>query len=620
MAAPWQRSRMEEMDLELGILSSEKREVQEHLTRLQHCLSDSVVQERKAQQRVEKQQMMLHFHRTRAAIVSRQILKVSGELKEQEQSAWEVCQEKRAKREARGRARAGCGTLDPLTMRKMVSTSPAVFKPAAGQRASSVPTSVVTTGSLEAGPSPPPSSSSTAGPGAPAAYATTWDGGSWAESKGSNVQAPYARTSVKEPTSPKPWSTKRSTTPGSPPSTAGGRRDGMLQLGSRLKSKLPPKGESDTTTLLDWFNAQEQTWKEEGRPSMQMSQGDLGATSEKGGDYKSSHERRQEVERKRKLKEEVKAQRRIEAERVKAEEETRKAEQARRDERRHQAEQRQLNQNRRENVRFMLKRCAGGAEEAFRALDQNRSGNVSLNEFIGGVNSLKLPWEEVTGLATIHEVFKLFDHDRKGSLDFAKLFPLEANQEVDPTRLSTPEYWKHFCRTTKDMDPDLKRGSPWDAGDPEAKLKVLSDARNSQEQADVKKEWMRGMIHRLKHKGKGDARCREIVALHLPRGTGPPDLQDVPTFSWTDVQEEKKKIHGQVQESVRNIEKTMYDLHEQRRSLHTYKQQLYAITEEPILRQKAIDDSRQSLMKIGDFGSLLSKLKDPKPEPQEVSE
>jgi len=75
-----------------------------------------------------------------------------------------------------------------------------------------------------------------------------------------------------------------------------------------------------------------------------------------------------------------------------------------------------------------------------------------------------------------------------------------------------------------------------------------------------------------------------------------------------------------VQESVRNIEKTMYDLHEQRRSLHTYKQQLYAITEEPILRQKAIDDSRQSLMKIGDFGSLLSKLKDPKPEPQEVSE
>ncbi len=32
----------------------------------------------------------------------------------------------------------------------------------------------------------------------------------------------------------------------------------------------------------------------------------------------------------------------------------------------------------------------------------------------------------------------------------------------------------------------------------------------------------------------GDARCREIVAAHLPRGTGPKDLEDVHTFSALD--------------------------------------------------------------------------------------
>lgn len=584
---------------DLGELSSEKRDLNENIKRLQASLSDSALQERKAHQRVEKQQMMLHFHRTRAAIVSRQILKISGELKVQEQTAWDHCQDKRRDREHKGRERAGKPDHVPFRV-TAASSSPGWWKPGGGQKLNPGSTS---TDNAEV-PISPPSSSSTADASGSAA---TWDF-NYKDTRETPVR--QARNGLASPPK-RPWSKShpslRIGSAGSPPVSAGGRRDGMLQLGSRLKSTLPPKAESEGTTLLDWFESKETSWAKEGRPKMQVNQGGLSGSKTKSP--LTAREKKQEAERQKKLRDELKAQRREEAEQQKVLEEERHAEEARQLERRLQAEQRELAQRRREAIRVALKKSAGDPWEAFAALDQNGSGRVSLNEFVGGMHSLCVPWEELTGLTKINEVFKLFDHDRKGFLDFVKLFPLEANQQVDPTRLSTPEYWKHFCKQSKDIRPEKHRGPTWDTGDPEQKLQSLETARNYREDQEEKKEWMRGMIHRLKHRGKGDARCREIVALHLPRGTGPNDMEGVPTISHTDVQDWKKGYMDKVQESVRNIEKVMYDLHEQRKSLHLSKQQLYQITEEPVQRQKALEESRASLMKLGGFADIFHGVK-----------
>merc|ERR1719424_2027933 len=135
--------------------------------------------------------------------------------------------------------------------------------------------------------------------------------------------------------------------------------------------------------------------------------------------------------------------------------------------------------------------------------------------------------------------------------------------------MSTPEFWNYWCKHTKDITKDFtssptaaSRNSKWDLGGPEEKLHMINANRQKRADVETKKRWMRGMIHRLKHRGKSDARCREIVALHLPRGSGPKDIEDVMTFSQAEVINCKKKYTDKVQESVRNIEKSVHDMHE----------------------------------------------------------
>merc|ERR1719161_3212023 len=99
------------------------------------------------------------------------------------------------------------------------------------------------------------------------------------------------------------------------------------------------------------------------------------------------------------------------------------------------------------------------------------------------------------------------------------------------------------------------------------------------------------MFRRLKSRGKTDAKCREIVAKHLPRGTGPRDRAEVNTFSVTEVKNCKRAYHDEVNEPVKSIQKVVYDLRDQRRVLHDTRQRLYAVME-PAIRAKMDEERR----------------------------
>jgi len=263
---------------------------------------------------------------------------------------------------------------------------------------------------------------------------------------------------------------------------------------------------------------------------------------------------------------------------------------------RRQVEERRIQCQDREEIRETLLMKAGGAREAFDTCDVSRSGKISLNELDGGLRGLGVRYKDFTSLTKILDVFKLFDHNKKGYITFADFFPLDANTGTNTERMSTPEFWKYWCSQNKDLAQgslgSTARGSKWEPHSAEECLELLGKSGRAREEAIEKKKWMRGMIHRLKHRGKSDARCREICALHLPKGTGPRDLEDVNTFSQAEVQACRKKYTDKVQESVRNIEKTVFDMHDLKKKLHTSKQQLCACTEEPHLRQKSMEDAR----------------------------
>merc|ERR1719198_2684675 len=93
---------------------------------------------------------------------------------------------------------------------------------------------------------------------------------------------------------------------------------------------------------------------------------------------------------------------------------------------------------------------AGTPWEAFRALDVNKSGRVSLNEFDGGMRTLGIRFEDITGIDRIAALFKLFDQQRKGYLTFSDVFPFDAKNDR-PGEMSTPRFWDYWCSKNKDV-------------------------------------------------------------------------------------------------------------------------------------------------------------------------
>jgi len=276
-------------------------------------------------------------------------------------------------------------------------------------------------------------------------------------------------------------------------------------------------------------------------------------------------------------------------------------------EKRRAAEQRRLLNQMREELREVMIFAKGSAKEAFNHMDTTNSGKICMNEFQAAMKSFECNWEEITGYDNIRKVFQLFDHDRKGYIVFANLFPLDAKAPTSE-RMSTPEFWDHWCKMNRDVvkaskkfeDHAKTRCARYEPEGPGGMLDLIANSRREREQINDKKKWMKGMIRRLKFRGKSDARCREITALHLPRGSGPRDLQDVQTFSEADVSACRKAYAEKVQDSVRSIEKTVFDMHDQKRELHKIKHQLFATTEEPHLLRLKEEAARASL--IGGLG------------------
>mmetsp|Transcript_105181 Transcript_105181/g.201968 ORF Transcript_105181/g.201968 Transcript_105181/m.201968 type:complete len:730 (+) Transcript_105181:74-2263(+) len=232
----------------------------------------------------------------------------------------------------------------------------------------------------------------------------------------------------------------------------------------------------------------------------------------------------------------------------------------------------------REAVRVELIDAAGGAMEAFRCMDLSRSGRLTQSEFADGIERLGVPWRELTGFKKPREIYKLFDLDKDGSVSLADLFPEETKLE-EHTRMSTPEWWGHWCRKSKDTKALSRPSGPaWNFSGPDEELQVIKAAQASRESASHRRKWISSTMRRMKNQGKSDARCRECCALHLPRGTGPKDRDGVSNFSEMEVKACKRVYIDEVQGPTRNIQKTVFEMREQRRLLQNSRMKLYSVT------------------------------------------
>jgi len=262
---------------------------------------------------------------------------------------------------------------------------------------------------------------------------------------------------------------------------------------------------------------------------------------------------------------------------------------------------RELHEARRQLVREDLMKKAGNALMAFAAINLNGSGRICSQEFADGVARLGVPWQQLTGLRRPRDLFKLFDADRDGIISLFELFPAERNKKRDDSGITTPEFWKTWVKHNRNLTDKACPGPKWQPGSPEEELSLLFGSLEKNKEAVAKRGWMKTTMRRMKSRGKTDARCREMVALHLPRGTGPKDRQDVPTFSEAEVKMCKRGYSDEVLEPQRTIQKALYDLRESRRVLQTSRQKLWTVAMEPIIRHQQQEERKAAL---GSFNLL----------------
>jgi hypothetical protein len=209
-------------------------------------------------------------------------------------------------------------------------------------------------------------------------------------------------------------------------------------------------------------------------------------------------------------------------------------------------------------------------------MDCSGSGRVTYGEFESAISRFGIRWQELTGIKRVNDLFRLFDHDNAGYLDKAKLFP---SIVVDPDRtgLSTPDFWKKYCARTRDVDPFEKRFAVWAPTGLEADLHKAQTLANNLTEIDRKRRAMKATFWRLKARGKSDARCREVVALHLPKGTGPLVSDSVPMFCKKDVSACHRRYTEAINSDVKKITKNVADIRDSRAALTTCRRTMLSI-------------------------------------------
>lgn len=252
-------------------------------------------------------------------------------------------------------------------------------------------------------------------------------------------------------------------------------------------------------------------------------------------------------------------------------------------------------------MRALMERHGGGRKPAFYRLDINQNGVVSYSEWennfpvLLGITMPEERWAADRLKAKIKDVFRLFDHNGKGQLDLDKIFPGASNEDdVDFERMTTPEFWKHWGKGTQGVkSKGADRLSGWKPKDAYDELDIIMDNRAAQTDAVIRGKKLRQQWKRLKANGKSDGRVREIVALHLPRGTGAEDRDGVPMFGGADVQRVRSKYLEETNDKTRSIQKGLFDMREQRKTLMNARHQ-FAATLQPMMRKQAAANANKA--------------------------
>lgn len=138
-------------------------------------------------------------------------------------------------------------------------------------------------------------------------------------------------------------------------------------------------------------------------------------------------------------------------------------------------------------------------------VDLNGNGLLSSTEFMMGLQALRIPWKELTGLDDVNELFQMFDTDNSGEVDLEEFLGYPNALEADWRTLDEQGAWRNYITKVKMTTTKMTRAAKWErvmmdytkkalekqraAGDPEAaRVKLRSEIlQHGVEHPEVKK-------------------------------------------------------------------------------------------------------------------------------------
>eukprot|EP00927_Polykrikos_kofoidii_P048125 TRINITY_DN42348_c0_g1_i1.p1 TRINITY_DN42348_c0_g1~~TRINITY_DN42348_c0_g1_i1.p1 ORF type:complete len:424 (-),score=85.15 TRINITY_DN42348_c0_g1_i1:103-1374(-) len=269
-------------------------------------------------------------------------------------------------------------------------------------------------------------------------------------------------------------------------------------------------------------------------------------------------------------------------------------------------------EHQRDMIRAALLAAAGTRAAAFRHLDNNGSGTVSLQEFTDGLRNLRIDWQKLTGLRTGRELMALFDSSKRGAFSAAELFPEEQQSTLGQReRMDTPEFWNHWCRQNAEEDEGdtTPRVPKWQPGNLDKMMQLHEEANGVRELLKRRRQWISKHYRLLRNDGQTNGKCRDWIAHHL-LGANTKARDMVKVYTKNDVGANRQAYQEQVLEPVRNIGSSVNAMREQRRELASSRKQLWSAVLEPLVRHEEEQDVKSPFASLNKFGGL-ARFEDP---------
>eukprot|EP00747_Dinoflagellata_sp_TGD_P024931 gnl/TRDRNA2_/TRDRNA2_130890_c0_seq1.p1 gnl/TRDRNA2_/TRDRNA2_130890_c0~~gnl/TRDRNA2_/TRDRNA2_130890_c0_seq1.p1 ORF type:complete len:891 (-),score=118.53 gnl/TRDRNA2_/TRDRNA2_130890_c0_seq1:66-2708(-) len=262
-------------------------------------------------------------------------------------------------------------------------------------------------------------------------------------------------------------------------------------------------------------------------------------------------------------------------------------------------------------LRLHLVERFGSAKKAFRALDGNGNGDVSLTELATAFQSLSIHIEDIAGHHNLREIFKHLDVHGEGSLDYETMMgevsEVTAEARDEWQMLTTAEKWNKWCTLTTPASLSGIRNPEWKDGAKWASLRMEHQEKHDREQVRMKKMMALGL-----HKTREGLR---LLATHLPQDLDEEAVRRYRRDALEKVARKSRRIH----QSLHDISGKRHVLRQCNEALREMERQRQQHNLQEIVRAKRQEGSVLGLGMMMGMADVNSFVEDNLPEKERAA-